>query len=505
MLRFARPRSVNPLTWWDQTDPPRFQRLIEYCRQDVEAERQLDRHVPELSRRERILFELDFLINARGLGIDHALVMELAHLADIAREDLTARILRLTNGQVRSLGQVVQLRDWLRLYGVDMPDLRRATVEDRLTDRTLPGPAREALQARLDASRSSTAKLVSISQAASGDGRVRGAFQYYGANRTGRWAGRRVQPQNLFRGVIKDVPAALKLIRAGVGVEDLDLLFEASPLGVVASCLRSTIQAQAGHVLAIADFSQIEARVLAWLAGQMDALAIFADPGQDIYVETAAGVGSTSRQMGKVLVLACGFGMGGERFRQTAAGYGLELDIVEAYDAVAAWRRLNDRIVDLWWELHRVVLRVTRRGPGAGEATGFLEVIHKPGMLLVKLPSQRHLVYRRPLVVLGDTGHDEFSYMGAIGSTWTRLRAWPGRLVENVTQAVARDVMAEAMLGLQDLPLIATIHDELIAEVPVDDADDTLARMLARMKIPPGWAPGLPVNAAGVVSTRYHK
>jgi DNA polymerase len=504
MLRFARPRSHSPLTWWHETDPVRFKALQDYCAQDVETERALDRRVPELSPRERAVFELDHQINQRGLGIDHALVNQLAALTAIAQHDLTREIIRLTSGQVCSLNQVEKLRHWLKFQGVDILDLRRGTVQKLLANQALVGAPRKALQARLDASRSSTAKLAAITGARSLDGRLRGTFQYYGAQRTGRWAGRRLQPQNLFRGSIKDVNGALAVIEAGAGPGDLDLMFEDSALGVVASCLRSTIIARAGCMLPIADFSQIEARVLAWLAGQRDALDVFAR-GEDIYTATAKAVGSSSRQLGKVLVLACGFGMGPDRFMQTALSYGIVLDVVEAINAVMAWREVNDHIVTFWWEAHRALMRVMRAGPGAQERVGFCAIIHRQGMILVRLPSGRHLIYRHPRIETNDQGFAEFTYLGSLGGGWTRLRAWPGKLAENITQAVARDVMVEAMLRLAGVPLIATIHDELIAEVPAAAADATLDRMLGAMRAPPPWALGLPVNAAGFIVRRYQK
>jgi DNA polymerase len=503
MLRFARPRSLNPTVWWHDTDPVRFKALQDYCVQDVLAERELDQVLPELSPRERLVFELDHLINQRGIGIDHPLVAELAALADTARDRLTQDIIRLTNGQVRSLNQVAQLREWLKFQGQDTPDLRRATVQRLLAGMPLK-PARIALQARLDASRSSTAKLTAIASARSYDGRVRGCFQYYGASRTGRWAGRRLNPQNMFRGSIQDVPAALRVIQARPSPEDLDLLFEDSALGVIASCLRSTIVAGPLCRFAIADFSQIEARVLAWLAGQQDALGVFRAKG-DIYVETARAIGSTNRLLGKVLSLACGFGMGPEKFMATALGYGLVLTLHEAIAAVRAWRGLNSRIVALWWDAHKALLRVVRAGPGTIEQNGYITFIHRQGALLARLPSGRHLVYRHPKIETNDQGWDEFTYMGSLGNSWTRLRAWPGKTVENITQAVARDVMVEAMLMLSGLPLVATIHDELIAEIPEDEAEPTLARMLAAMRRPVTWASGLPVDAAGFVVRRYQK
>jgi DNA polymerase len=300
------------------------------------------------------------------------------------------------------------------------------------------------------------------------------------------------------------VPAALRAIRAGDTPEDLEMLFEDSALGVVASCLRSTIMAGPLQRLAIADFSQIEARVLAWLAGQQDALDVF-HQGKDIYIATANRLGSDNRAFGKVCVLALGYGMGHEKFRATSLTYGLVLDEYEAAAAVTLWRGLNNRIVNLWWESHKALLRALRGRPGTMERVGYVTFINQPRALLARLPSGRHLVYRHPRIELNERGYEEFTYMGSLGGNWTRLRAWPGKIVENLTQAVARDVMVEAMLKLKDLPLIATIHDELIAEVDEDDADQTLARMLAAMRLTPAWASGLPVDAAGFVVKRYQK
>ena len=504
MLRFARPRTLNPTTWWHQTDPARFKQLQDYCANDVATERELDKRVPELSARERKLFELDHAINQRGLCIDRDLVDDLGRLADKAHDGLTARITDMTGGAVQSLNQVARLQAWLRATeGLDMPDLRRATVQAQVT-LLPPGAAKTALQARLDSSRSSTAKLTAIAQATSADGRARGTFQYYGASRTGRWAGRRVQPQNLFRGSIKDVPAAVLLAQTGIDPDELEMFFGDSALGIVASCLRSTITAAPGNILAIADFSQIEARCLAWLAGQHDVLDVFRK-GEDVYTYTANMIGSESRQLGKVVVLACGYGMGAEKFVETAHGYGLILDEDEARDIVGGWRENNKRIVSFWWDSHRALLAVLRAGPGTRATCGRIELIYRKGALLIKLPNGRHLVYREPEIQKNGPGHDEFTYMGSFGGNWVRLRAWPGRTVENITQAVARDVMAEAMLGLADLPLVATIHDELVAEPRAADGDRVLDRMLDTMRRTPSWAPGLPMDAAGFLSERYVK
>jgi DNA polymerase len=439
--------------------------------------------------------------------IDLDLVQRLSQLTEQAKQTLTGRLIRVTNGQVTTPNQVAKLREWLAFHGVELADLRRNTVRAALAaGGTLSEPARSVLQARLDASRSSTAKLAAIAAARSSDGRVRGCFQYYGANRTGRWAGRRVQPQNLYRGSISDVPSALVTVMRDTTPEDLEALYEDSAMGIVASCLRSTIVAAAGHRLVIMDLSQIEARVLAWIAVEDASLACFRR-GDDIYVDTARRVGSRSRQLGKVLVLACGFGMGATRFQQTAAGFGLSLDLPDCERMVAAWRQANKHIVWFWWETHKRMMKITRSPPGT--EISFMRLVFRriQGAVLVQLPSGRHLVYRRAHIATNETGHAEFCYMGSGGGGWQLQRSWPGKIVENVVQAIARDVLADHMIALHKagVPLIATVHDELIAEVPEPDADRTYDAMQAVMRLSPVWAPDMPMGAAGFIASRYHK
>jgi DNA polymerase len=197
--------------------------------------------------------------------------------------------------------------------------------------------------------------------------------------------------------------------------------------------------------------------------------------------------------------------MGHERFRETALTYGVVLDPDEAAEAVIAWRSVNHRIVSFWWDAHRALMRVVNAMPGTEEHYRDITIIRRERAVLIRLPSGRHLVYRHPRLERNDQGYWEFTYMGSLGGGWLRLRAWPGKTAENITQAVARDVMAEAMLKLANLPLIATVHDELVAEVPMDEADQVLDHMLAAMRQARVWAPGLPVDAAGFVTQRYQK
>lgn len=511
MLRMARPRTLYPeVTWWHETSPQHLQRLHDYCAQDVLTERALDKAVAELSPRERRVFEADHAINQRGLQVDLDLVERMAEHAQVAKRLSEEEVTRATNGQITAPTQVQRIKTYLVDMGVDLPDLRRHTLRLALQGDAIVGPPRSVLQARLDASRSSTAKLSVIQTARSLDGRLKGTFQYYGAGRTGRAAGRRFQPQNLFRGSIKDVAAAVRLIKGGIDTEGLGLLFEDSPMGVLASCLRSCIVAPAGHKLVICDFSQIEARVLAWLANESYALECFAR-GDDIYTETAKAIGSSSRQLGKVLVLACGYGMGATVFQLTAATFGLVLTLEEAQEAVQAWRQLNERIVDFWWACNRVIRQMVNRAPGTEIRVGRIVFRRHPDAVLIRLPSGRYLVYRRPGLQRNENifGAEvtEFVYMGSHGGDWVQLRAWPGKTVENITQAVARDVLADAMVDLHDqgVPLVAQVHDELVAEARDAECDNVYSIMQHAMSKPPGWGPTLPLAAAGFVGQRYVK
>ena len=519
MLRFARPRSLNPLTWWHETDPARFAALVAYCAQDVMAERELDRAVPELSPREYEIFLADHAINQRGVRVDLPLVDRMRALSEAEKARINARLRQLTNGQITSGAQVKRLVEWLTDQGVAVPTLDKGdgspprptlgagAVEFMLAQPGLPGHVPAVLRCRRDVSRSSTAKLTTIRNRVGPDARVRGGFQYYGANRTGRWAGRGVQWQNFPRGTIQDVHGAVDLVNDGADVETLDLLFEDSPMGVLASMLRSTIEAAPGCLLVACDLSQIEARVLVWLAGQDDVTDLFRR-GEDVYTYTANALGSKDRQLGKTCVLGCGFGMGPVRFRATARGFGVDLTETEAEDAVAGWRQLNHRVVTLWWETHKIAMSVAGAVPGAAVSFRGMTFRRTRESLDIVLPSGRALVYRDAHVTRHpEHGHPELIYRGVEQGRWAWLRSWPGRTIENIVQAIARDVMAEAIIRChrKGPPLIATVHDELISEVPAARAPDARDWLMRAMNRTPKWAPGLPVAAAATVGPRYRK
>lgn len=523
MLRMCKPRAFNPLTghveWWHETDEQKYFDLCGYCVQDVLVERVIAENIPPLPDEEQYVWALDNKMNTAGVWVDYQLVERLQDLALHAAGQANAEISRVTGGKVRTINSSAALLAWLKLVGYPHNDLKKDTVAARLDEDDCTGLEREALELRSDNAKTSAAKLTAMLNASKGRaglGLVRGMLQYYGAFRTGRWAGRLIQLQNMPRGTVKNIEDAVDLVQSGASPEALEALF--GPIMVlVSSALRSCIVVPAGSVLIVADFSQIEARVIAWLAGQQDVLDVFAS-GEDIYKHTVAAVKGIPlkdvtpdlRQLGKVLVLACGFGMSGAKFKTTAETYKVFLSEDEAKANVALWRQANDKIVSFWWECDRaardvIAQRTSRRQVGP------VTFKMRDGHMLVQLPSGRELVYRDALLVPSNDrpGQLDISYMGVNQYTrkWERLRTYGGKLAENITQAIARDVMKEALKFAERTGLNPrlTVHDELICYGPETNADTSLDLLLTAMRRAPAWAKGLPVNAEGWTGFRYKK
>lgn len=531
MMQLCKPRRFDPITgdvtWWHEDDPAKFDRLCEYCRTDVEAERALRHAVPDLPQPERIVWSLDRAINARGVTLDVDLVERLRALAEQAANRAAADLAVITGGRVKSINAQAAMLQFLREQGYPYDNIRRATVEARLDDPMCEGLERRVLEIRADTARTSAAKLdamLGITTVRRGLGTVHGMLQYYGASRTGRWAGRLIQMQNLPRGVIKNVEGAVALIRAGATLDQIEALF-GPIMGVIASCLRSCIVAPDGHVLVVADFAQIEARVLPWLAGETAVLDVFRSGG-DVYVQAAAGifgrhfpaghkfvksdVPEDERQIGKVAVLALGFGGGKGAFRTMAAAYGMDVGDEQAEQIKTAWRAANPQIVAFWWALDRAVRTVLTSG-GAVDV-GHLRIARWGEHMVIRLPSRRLLVYRHAALRPSKDrpGDLEITYEGLNQYTrkWEIIRTYGGKLAENVTQAVARDLMAHAMLIAEqnDVQVILTVHDELLTVAREHRGERALAQLLTIMRDrAPGWASGLPMGADGWVGTRYKK
>lgn len=536
MMRMCRPRTTdcNGLpVWWHETDPRKFDRLCAYCAQDVEVERQIAKTLPDLPARELAVWQLDQRMNAFGVGVDYDFVDSLKALALEAAQGVNATIHRLTGGKIHSVTSVSRLLDFLRQHGYPYDDLRKSTVAQRLEELEAAGATgleRDLLDLRADGAKTSAAKLdamLAASTTRQGVGRVRGMLQYYGAFRTGRWAGRLIQLQNMPRGTLDKtlLRAAADMVAARAPAHMVEMCF-GPPMAVVSSLLRSCLTAPEGRKLVAADFAQIEARVLPWLAGEQAVLDVFRSGG-DVYVQAAApifgrhfppghryaknDIPDHERQIGKVAVLALGFGGGCGAFQTMASTYGVKVSDAEADAIKEKWRAANPNIVQLWRDLDAACRKVLRSGGRLIEPVGaFLKVGMWGRHMVIVLPSGRALFYRDAKLVIED-GAETITYMGVHQYTrkWERLRTYGGKLAENVTQATARDVMAEAMLRLSrehpDMDLILTVHDELLAEADDEVADAKLAAMQAVMNTPPTWAPGLPVGSDGWVGKRYRK
>jgi DNA polymerase len=346
------------------------------------------------------------------------------------------------------------------------------------------------------AAKTSVAKIKRmVDWASSHDGRARNGLQFYGAGRTGRWAGRGIQVQNLPR-----IPKGFRpddVIKvAAADFTALGLLFP-NPMQAISRSLRALLVARPGHMLVSIDLSQIEARVLAWLAGQQDVLEAFAG-GRDIYTETAAKHGSTNRQLGKVLVLACGFGMGATKFRETAEkDYGVKLTAADALTALQAWRRDNASIVG-YWKLVQDAVEASVRAPGKVITLGRIMVRTENGVTQIRKPNSVKLTYHKMRM---QSGGLVFDGLNSLSKKWGIERTYGGKLVENIVQSVARDVMAEALVASARLPVM-TVHDDIVWEVPTGAVMEAEG-LRQVVEAPPAWASGLPIASEIKISRRY--
>ena len=493
--------------------------LGDYCSQDAASEAAIGAVIPKLSPEEHVVSVLDAAMNWTGVGIDRVRVGMLKAAAILAEADDSARCDMLTSGAVTSPGtQTARLLAWFQAQGLSIENVARNSIEDALamiplpgsTDCTITEAVREVLQIRLRTARGSTKKLNRMLDMADHVGRLCYQFQYCGAGRTGRWSGRGIQPQNLPRvpkGFSPDKFVELaSAAMTSAAPKALNVIAPAPVLDCVSWSLRSCLEAPGDADMWGFDFSQIEARVLAWLAGQSDVLGVFR-AGEDVYKWAAMQFGSTDRQLGKVLILALGFGMGATKLRETAQkNYGVSLTLLQAEKFKNAWRNSNHRIVGFWDDIafaarQAVVSRGRTYAVGAGTGLAF----HcTPRTLQLRLPSGRVLYYHKPRL---DTDGSLVYWGTGTGGRWEEQRTYGGKLAENATQAVARDVMSEAMTRiwrrLTRVPLM-TIHDEIVYSLARVLGDDIEARNLEALALePPQWAGGLPIAGESKIMRRY--
>lgn len=538
------------------THPDDWARFVNYCRLDVESMREVYKCLSTFNRSdwERRIQVLDAKINRRGVCMDVELAQAAVKLSAVVKDSLNDRMAKATGGAVMTTSQTKALFEYIKeRFQTDLENLTKAEVERAIDDPETPAPMRELLQLRSLGTKTSVKKFDALLACINSDGRLRGTLQFRGASRTGRWSGRHMQLQNLPRPSIKsadEMEFAIRLTKEGI----LPLVYDNLNL-TLSDLIRGSIIASPGTKLCVADFSNIEGRVLAWLAGEEWKIKAFrevdAGRGHDLYklaYSRAFGirpedVTKEQRQIGKVLELALGYGGGAPVFARMATNYGLDLEpmadgvsatispkfwtaaenyypkalsegrtgdlpkkVFIACDALKrAWRDTNRRIVAFWDEVDAAVrgAMVDAKVTTAGR----LRFKRCDPYLLMQLPSGRFLSYPQPRI--GD-GRDEpaFSYYGMVQQTreWKRIESRGSKVVENATQAVACDLLAEALLRLEaaGYKTVLHVHDEVIAEAPdtTEFSYEKMARIMAEL---PEWAPGIPVSAAGFESYRYRK
>ena len=483
--------------------PDKWEIFKAYNKRDVEAELEIDRRlsrfpVPDFLWKE---FYLDQEINDRGILVDMQLADKAIGLDAEAKEELTAEMKRLTG--VENPNSVYQLLDWLETQGYKSDSLGKTQVQELI--KTAKEPVKSVLQMRLQLSKSSVKKYTAMKNTACSDNRARGMFSFYGASRTGRWAGRNVQLQNLPQNYLPDLSEARELVKYG-SFEDIQMLYDDVP-DTLSQLIRTAFIPRQGMKFIVADFSAIEARVIAWLAGEEWRMKAFAN-GEDIYCASASkmfgvpvvkhGENGQLRQKGKISELACGFG--GSVGAMKAMG-GSEMSDAELKQIVTDWRTASPHIVQLWWDVENAAIKAVR--DKTETETHGIHFSYESGFLFIRLLSGRRLAYVKPRIGENRFGGDSITYEGiGTGRKWERLETYSGKLVENIVQATARDLLFYSMQTLSQYFIVGHIHDEMIIECPKDTKLDEICQQMA---ITPDWAKGLLLRADGYECSFYKK
>ena len=485
--------------------PDKWLTFKKYNIRDVETEmsiqaRLLKYPVPDSVWEE---YRLDQEINDRGVGLDMELVRQAIQMDGRSRSELTQAMKELTS--LDNPNSVQQMKQWLADNGVETDTLGKKAVAELL--KTAPQQLQKVLTLRQQLAKSSAKKYQAMETAVCADGRARGMFQFYGANRTGRWAGRIIQMQNLPQNHLDDLSEARGLVRAG-GFDALEMLYEDVP-DTLSQLIRTAFVPQEDRKFIVADFSAIEARVIAWLAGEKWRQDVFAQ-GKDIYCASASqmfgvpvekhGVNGHLRQKGKIAELALGYGGSvGALKAMGALEMGLQEDELPAL--VSAWRQANPKIVQFWWAVdHAVMDAVTRKTTTKTHGIIFSA---RNGMLFITLPSGRSLAYVKPKIGENRFGGDCITYEGVGGTKkWERIDSYGPKFVENIVQATSRDILCYAMKTLRCCSIVMHIHDEVVIEA---DRWMSLQAVCDQMGRTPPWANGLQLRADGYETDFYKK
>ncbi|MEE0223009.1 MAG: DNA polymerase [Acutalibacteraceae bacterium] len=486
-------------------DPVKWSTFIAYNKRDVETEMAIQQKlskfpVPDFLWEE---YHLDQEINDRGIQLDMVLVEQAIDIDERSREELSAKMRQLT--ALENPNSVQQMKEWLTKHGLEVDSLDKKAVKELL--KTAPPEFAEVLELRRQLAKSSVKKYQAMQNAVCADGRARGMFQFYGANRSGRWAGRLIQLQNLPQNHMTHLEDARRLVRSG-DYALLSALYDSVP-EVLSELIRTAFVPRDGYKFIVSDFSAIEARVLSFLAGESWRLKVFAENG-DIYCASASamfhvpvekhGQNAHLRQKGKIAELALGYGGSVGALKSMGA---LEMGLAEEelQPLVDAWRTSNPNIVQLWWDVDNAVKTTVRQR--LDTETHGIRFRYRSGMLFIVLPSGRQLCYVKPKMGTNKFGGDSVTYEG-VGSTkkWERIESYGPKFVENIVQAISRDILMYAIRTLSHCFIVGHVHDELIIECSMSVSLDAVCEQMGRT---PPWIEGLNLRADGYETMFYKK
>lgn len=487
--------------------PEKWELFKTYCIRDVDVEKQIRNKLAKfpIPDREQKLYCMDQRINDRGIMVDQELIGHAVACDLLYKETVTKKAYEISG--LENPNSVSQLKDWLNEKGIEVNSLAKAAVEE-LVENT-QGDVAEMMKLRLALSKTSVKKYEAMERSVCPDGRVHGLLQFYGANRTGRWAGRLVQIHNLPQNHMEDLELARSLVKEG-RYDLVELLYDSIP-DVLSELIRTAFVAKPGCRFIVSDFSAIEARVMGYLAGEGWVMEEFRGAGK-IYEQTASKMfhipieeitkGSPYRARGKVASLACQYG--GAEGALISMGALNFVEEEELKGLVQSWRTANPHIVNYWYEIDGAVKAAVKERKMT--KVGMVTVYYQSGMLKIALPSGRVLSYVRPRMTVNRFGSESVSYEG-VGTNrkWTRIESYGAKFCENIVQATARDVLAEAMLSLEKkgFDIVCHIHDEVVLEVP--EGTSSLEEVNEIMAVCPDWCEGLPLKAAGFESPFYKK
>ena len=503
----CKPTKSNGGRTWNLPEhaPEKWELFKKYNQRDVEVEMQIQERlknypVPDFIWDE---YHLDQVINDRGIMIDRELVEQAIKIDEISNADLTAQMQKLTD--LENPNSVAQLKVFLSEKGIEADSLGKKDVAEMI--KTAPPELVEILQLRLQLAKSSVKKYQAMQNAACDDDRCRGMFQFYGASRSGRWAGRLIQLQNLPQNHLPDLEQARALVKAG-DYEMVKMLYGNVPQ-ILSELIRTAFIPAPGYKFIVSDFSAIEARVLSYLAGETWRSDVFKNNG-DIYCASASqmfgvpvekhGVNGHLRQKGKIAELALGYGGSvGALKAMGALDMGLSED--ELQPLVSMWRESNPRIVQYWWKVDTAVKTAIKEH--VPTQVGSVKFSWKSGMLFIELPSGRRLAYVKPRIGENKFGGESITYMGTDAQKkWNRIESYGPKFTENIVQAISRDILAYAMNTLKDYRIVGHVHDEVIIEAPAEVSMNDVCELMGQT---PPWVPGLLLRADGYECDFYRK